>query len=168
MKNSSRRLKKFTMSKIIVTGAAGFIGSNLVKRLLKENHQVIGLDNFSYGSRRNLEEIISHPSFEFHETDLLVKSSLQPFSGDAIVHLASQKIPRYSNAYRTLNENSNMLDIVINHCRNKKMKLVFASTSDIYGKNPNVPYAEDSDSLLGPTTVKRWSYALSKIHPGKQ
>ena len=57
-----------------------------------------------------------------------------------------------------------MLRNVVNKCVQAKMKLIFASTSDVYGKNPNIPFHEESDLVLGPSTVRRWSYALSKLY----
>ncbi len=152
------------MAQVIITGVAGFVGSNLAKKLLEENHSVIGIDNFSYGTRRNIANLHSYPSFIFYDRNLNDEVSLNNLEGDVLVHLASQKIPRYSNALRTLDENSLMVKNVLKHCLAHKIKLVFASTSDIYGKNPNIPYSENSDIVLGPTTVKRWSYALSKIY----
>lgn len=150
--------------KIIVTGAAGFIGSNLCMALLAENFTIVGIDNLSHGNMANLSAILQNKNFTFIQADLLDDSTSQYLDGDVIVHLASQKIPRYSSAYRTLSDNTIMLRRVLNACREKKMKIVYASTSDVYGKNPVIPYHEQSDLLLGPTTVKRWAYALSKIH----
>lgn len=150
--------------RIVVTGVAGFIGSNLAARLLKEGHSVIGIDNFSYGFERNLAPIVGHKDFKLIRGDVRDSQTLHNAVGDCIVHLASHKIPRYSSALSTLADNSKMLSILIDKCLREKIRFVFASTSDIYGKNPNIPYHEDSDSLLGPTTVKRWAYALSKIY----
>jgi UDP-glucose 4-epimerase len=149
---------------IVITGAAGFIGSNLAEKLLAEGHQVIGIDNFSYGERRNLKGLLDNKNFKFINGDVCNPLLLKDIHCDIIVHLASQKIPRYDNALRTLEENSLMLKNVINKCNQDKVKLVFASTSDVYGKNPNLPFTEESDLVLGPTTVKRWAYALSKIN----
>jgi UDP-glucose 4-epimerase len=89
---------------------------------------------------------------------------MKDVKAETIVHLASQKIPRYTNALRTLEENYLMLRNVVHKCLMDKSKIIFASTSDVYGKNPNIPFAEDSDLVMGPTTVKRWAYALSKIY----
>jgi UDP-glucose 4-epimerase len=153
------------MAVIIITGVAGFVGSNLANALLQSNHSVIGFDNFSYGTKANIEPLLGQKKFSFIDTDITHEQSLKNVRGDVIVHLASQKIPRYSSALRTLDENSLMLKNVLEHCNaNKGTKLVFASTSDVYGKNPMIPYAETSDLLLGATTVKRWAYALSKIY----
>jgi len=150
--------------KVIITGVAGFVGSNLTKELLNLRHEVIGIDNFSYGSRANMIGFANHPSFKFIEGNLVDFSILKDIKGDVLVHLASQKIPRYTNALRTLDENSSLLRNVVKKCIEDKIKLVFASTSDIYGKNPQVPYHEESNSVLGHTKVKRWAYALSKIY----
>ncbi|MDZ4715329.1 MAG: NAD-dependent epimerase/dehydratase family protein [Cytophagales bacterium] len=150
--------------KIIVTGAAGFIGSNLSKRLLNEGHEVVGIDNFSFGNPENISRLITNPRFSFHERDLLDESTLEEHAGDSLVHLASHKIPRYSTAWKTLDDNSKMVSKAIQHSLRNNMHLLLASTSDVYGKNPQVPYHEESDLLLGPTTVKRWAYAISKIY----
>lgn len=149
---------------IIVAGAAGFIGSNLCRALLAERHDVVGIDNFSFGRQENVADIRPDPRFRFIEADLLDTATLQQVEGDVLIHLASHKIPRYSSALRTLEANGTMLRHVLRCCLDNRMKLVFASTSDVYGKNPLVPYSEESDMLLGPTTVKRWAYSTSKIY----
>jgi UDP-glucose 4-epimerase len=150
--------------KILITGVAGFIGSNLAKRLLELNHQVTGIDNFSYGHERNIRSLMTNPDFTFLLGDIANPYVLKDIRSDVIVHLASQKIPRYTNALRTLDENYLMLRNITQKCILDKSKIVFASTSDVYGKNPNLPFAEDSDLVMGPTTIKRWAYALSKIY----
>lgn len=150
--------------KIIITGVAGFIGSNLAKKLLENNYQVIGIDNLSYGFERNIEQIKKDKNFLFIYGDIADSSSLKSYKADVVVHLASQKIPRYTNALRTLDENYLMLKNIVQKCLQDNSKIVFASTSDVYGKNPNIPFSEGSDLVMGPTTVKRWAYALSKIY----
>lgn len=152
------------MTKVIITGAAGFIGSNLSKKLLNDGHKVIGVDNLSYGSLSNIEAIKDHENFEFVHGDVCNPTLLNGLEGDVLVHLASQKIPRYSNAFQTLEENNVLLKNVIAKCKTDGLKLVFASTSDVYGKNPEIPFHEESNKVLGPTTVKRWAYALSKLY----
>ena len=149
--------------KFIVVGAAGFIGSNLISELLINNHKVIGIDNFEYGRTHNIKPFFKNPLFEFIEGDATKKKLFEQLEADVLVHLASQKIPRYDNSLRTLTENSIMTENVIEKCIKDKIKLVFASTSDVYGKNPNVPFTENHDLVLGPSLVKRWAYATSKI-----
>lgn len=150
--------------KVIITGVAGFIGSNLAENLLLDGHEIIGIDNLSYGNTGNISRIIKHDKFQFILGDLANPLIMKDFHADIIVHLASQKIPRYTNALRTLDENYLMLRNVMNKCVIDGAKIVFASTSDVYGKNAQLPFSEDSDLLLGPTTIKRWAYALSKIY----
>ena len=150
--------------KILITGVAGFIGSNLAQSLLQRGHTVTGIDNLSYGFSRNLEPIRNHPNFHFIMGDIANPLIISEVKSDLIVHLASQKIPRYTNALRTLEENYLMLRNLVKKCINDKSKILFASTSDVYGKNPKVPFNENSDMVMGPTTVKRWAYALSKMY----
>jgi UDP-glucose 4-epimerase len=150
--------------RILITGVAGFIGSNLARNLLRMGHSVIGIDNLSYGSERNMALFRSEPNFTFVYGDIVNPLLLKDHNADVVVHLASQKIPRYTNALRTLDENYLMLKNVVNKCLIDRIKLVFASTSDVYGKNQTCPFHEESDLVLGPTTIKRWAYALSKIY----
>lgn len=149
---------------IVVTGVAGFIGSNLLTKLLEAGHNVTGIDNLSYGNIDNITRHLSNKNFEFKHGDIANPLMLKDIKADVIVHLASQKIPRYDNALRTLDENYLMLRNVVNKCLMDKAKIVFASTSDVYGKNIKPPFSEESDLVMGPTTVKRWAYALSKIY----
>lgn len=150
--------------KILITGVAGFIGSNLAKRLLDRGHSVTGIDNLNYGFLRNIEPIKSNPNFEYIMGDIANPLMLNNVKADIVIHLASQKIPRYTNALRTLEENYLMLRNVVQKCIHDKSKIIFASTSDVYGKNPDVPFNEESALVMGPTTVKRWAYALSKMY----
>lgn len=149
---------------ILITGVAGFIGSNLALKLLERGHTITGIDNLSYGLLRNIEKARNMPKFKFILGDIANPHILSGVPADIIVHLASQKIPRYTNALRTLDENYLMLRNVVEKCKYDKSKILFASTSDVYGKNPNIPFNEDSDLVMGPTTVKRWAYALSKMY----
>ncbi|MBU0487679.1 MAG: GDP-mannose 4,6-dehydratase [Bacteroidetes bacterium] len=149
--------------KVIITGAAGFIGSNLASRLVASNFDVIGIDNLTYGNLRNIDHLKGNPKFNFVFGDITNPFILNTYHADVIVHLASQKIPRYSNALRTLDENNLMLRNIVRKCVSDQSRMLFASTSDVYGKNPNVPFNEESDLVMGPTKIKRWAYALSKI-----
>lgn len=150
--------------KILITGVAGFIGSNLAEALLAKGHDVYGIDNLSYGELRNIEPFLTHEKFHFHSGDICNPFVIKEYKVDLVVHLASQKIPRYSSAFRTLDENQIMLRNIVAKCQADKSKLLFASTSDVYGKNKQVPFTEESDLVMGPPTVKRWAYAISKMY----
>lgn len=150
--------------RIIITGAAGFVGSNLSARLIADGHEVIGIDDLSHGCVENISTLRDSDRFRFLHGDLREPGLMKPLEADTIVHLASQKIPRYSNSYRTIEDNNTMSSLVIERALDTGAHLVFASTSDVYGKNPRVPFNESSDLVLGPTMVKRWAYAASKIH----
>jgi UDP-glucose 4-epimerase len=153
------------MRNILVTGAAGFIGSHLSELLVQKGYKVIGLDNLSYGSLQNLSSILGHPKFEFiqgdvRDFDLLVRIGSRI---EAILHLAAYKIPRYGNALETLDVNVKGTENVLRVSQKVGCKIVFTSTSDVYGKNPNLPYSESSDFYMGSPRIQRWSYAISKI-----
>ncbi|MEM7129382.1 MAG: NAD-dependent epimerase/dehydratase family protein [Chloroflexota bacterium] len=152
--------------KIAITGAAGFIGSHLSDALLERGHSVVAIDNLSMGTRRNLEHNLAHPRFTFFEEDVRNKEYLYDICADcnAIVHLAAFKIPRYDPALDTLQINHDGTRNVLDIAKVTRCKVVFASTSDVYGKNPQLPFSEDGNLVIGPSNVKRWSYAVSKLH----
>ncbi len=154
------------MQKILITGVAGFVGSNLLQKLLNYNYQVIGLDNLSQGQLRNIESYKSNSLFEFVEGDIRNASLIDELvqKVDAVVHLAAFKIPRYGNAMDTLKINTTGTKNIFESGSKYKKKIVFTSTSDVYGKNPNLPFSEESDLFLGETSIKRWSYAVSKLY----
>lgn len=151
--------------KIGVTGVAGFIGSHLADALIAHGHTVVGLDNLSMGSLRNIEHLNGCSKFTFHELDVReLERMREVFSQvDRIVHLAAYKIPRYGKAIDTLEINSIGGKNVLELGRDGNRRIVIASTSDIYGKNPKLPFNEESDSVIGPTNIPRWSYAVSKL-----
>jgi len=151
--------------KVGITGVAGFIGSNLADALLERGHTVIGLDNLSMGSLRNIEQNLGSPNFRFHQMDVRDLAKMREAFRDAerIVHLAAFKIPRYGKAIETLEINAEGGKNVLELGREGNRRVILASTSDIYGKNPSIPFQETSDSVLGPTIIPRWSYAVSKL-----
>lgn len=152
--------------KILVTGAAGFLGSNLVGRLLAAGHRIVGVDNLSMGQQRNLEEYLPKDSFQFLHADVTNPIELTKLGRDfdAIVHLAAFKIPRYGKAIDTLKINYHGTENILELARSCSCKLVLASTSDVYGKNPELPFNEDrSNSVIGSSKSPRWAYAVSKL-----
>jgi UDP-glucose 4-epimerase len=151
--------------KIVVTGAAGFLGSHLSDALVQAGHTVVGLDNLSMGSLDNLAQLAEQPTFEFIHADVQDQDRMASACAraDAIVHLAGYKIPRYGGAVETLQINLDGTRSVLEVAAASQALVVFASTSDVYGKSSALPFTEDGDLVLGPSTVSRWSYAASKI-----
>ena len=150
--------------KILVTGAAGFIGSHVCERLVALGHQVTGIDNLSRGEKASLSTILNHPRFSFREGDAGENATVSDIDSDVVIHLASQKIPRYTSGWETLNENGQVSRNILEYCIAQNARLLFASTSDVYGKNPHIPYTETSDCVLGSSHIKRWAYAVAKLH----
>lgn len=151
--------------KIVVTGVAGFLGSHLLDKLLNLGHEVVGVDNFSMGSQGNIAKHFNNESFKFFQSDVTEPSTFHSLGEDfdCLVHLAAFKIPRYGNAIDTLKINYKGAENVLEFARRVGCKCVLASTSDVYGRNPRVPFSEDDDSVIGSSKVARWSYAVSKL-----
>jgi UDP-glucose 4-epimerase len=151
--------------RVLITGAAGFIGSNLSAELLRRGHEVVGYDNLSQGSHANLQAVTSQEAFEFREADIRDGAAMEEAARGCgvIVHLAAYKIPRYGDAYETLMINGMGSEVVAQVAARAGAKIVAASTSDVYGKNPRLPFSEDMDSVIGGPHVKRWAYAVSKM-----
>ncbi|WP_320664926.1 NAD-dependent epimerase/dehydratase family protein [Prochlorococcus sp. MIT 1223] len=154
-------------NKIMVTGGAGFIGSHLISRLLDEGYEVHNFDILPLSKALRLEKIKSHRNFYYTEGDLRDKSKIIDwYQKDAsqLFHLAS-----VVGVQNYINDPLALIDIVVGGTRNllelaaiNQTRVLFTSTSEVYGKNPNTPWAESFDRVLGPTSVDRWSYSSSK------
>ena len=153
------------MKRVGVTGAAGFIGSHLCERLLAEGHEVVGVDDLSYGSVANIARFLDDRNFTFNVLDCTNRRDLRAsFDGcDAIAHLAAMKIPRFGGTLSTLEVNVHGMNAACSVALALDADLVFTSTSDVYG-NGTPPYREDGEIVLGPPTTKRWAYATSKLY----
>jgi len=152
--------------RIAITGVAGFVGTNLAQRLLARGDQVAGLDDLSHGTLENLEGFREQPGFRFVEGSILEPASLAAVAegAEVMVHLAAGKIPRYGDALDTLVTNGEGGLQVLRSCvAHSVRRMVLASTSDCYGRNPEVPFSEESASVIGSPHVRRWSYAISKM-----
>jgi UDP-glucose 4-epimerase len=151
--------------RVLVTGVAGFIGSNLAARLLREGHEIVGIDDMSHGHELNVADFAQHQGFQFHKGDVLDEDAMRRFSDSCshIVHLAARKIPRFSDALDTLKVNAWGTEVMARIAIERNATLVVASTSDCYGKNPDVPFHEESNLVVGAPTVRRWAYSISKM-----
>lgn len=150
----------------LITGGAGFIGSHLAERLLERGEQVLLMDNLSTGSMENIRHLKKYDRMHYFLEPLENRQILAELvdEADVIFHLAAAVGVKLivESPVRTIETNVNGTQMVLEAaCR--KRKLVFAaSTSEVYGKNTNIPFHEDADLVLGPTTKGRWSYAASK------
>jgi len=151
---------------ILVTGVAGFLGANLLKRLMAAGHRVVGIDNLSMGRMENVAEHLENPDFTFIKGDVTEAGVFAEIHDklDCIVHLAAFKIPRYGKALDTLRINYQGSDNTLQLAREHQCKCVLASTSDVYGRNPHLPFSEQhSDCVIGSSKSPRWGYAVSKL-----
>lgn len=152
--------------KFLITGAAGFLGANLVERVVADGHSVLAMDNLSMGKLANLEGLLGRPGVEFMQADVTQASAFEKVAGDydVICHLAAFKIPRYGKAIDTLKINYQGTENALEYARRTGCKAVLASTSDVYGRNPKLPFSEEgSDSVIGSSKSPRWAYAVSKL-----
>jgi nucleoside-diphosphate-sugar epimerase len=150
----------------LITGGAGFIGSHLSEALLDAGHQVVILDNLSTGSIDNITHLKGRAGFSYHIESVNNEPLLAELidQADVVFHLAAAVGVRLivEQPVHTIETNVHGTEVVLKHA-NKKKKLVFlASTSEVYGKNNDVPFREDSDLVLGATAKHRWAYACSK------
>ncbi|HEY2941827.1 MAG TPA: NAD-dependent epimerase/dehydratase family protein [Vicinamibacteria bacterium] len=153
-------------ARVMVTGVAGLIGSHLARALLERGHEVVGVDDLSLGREANLEDLLGHSAFRFHRADILDRPQLERAAEGAttIVHLAALKIPRYDGYLKTLEVNAKGTEAVLECARREKARVVFASTDDVYGKNPDPSFSEESALVLGDSKVNRWAAAVSKVY----
>ena len=150
----------------LITGGAGFIGSHLAERLLERGDQVLLMDNLSTGSMENIRHLKKYDQMQYFLEPLENRQLLAELvdEADAIFHLAAAVGVKLivESPVRTIETNVNGTQMVLEAaCRKRKLVFV-ASTSEVYGKNTNIPFHEDADLVLGPTTKGRWSYAASK------
>ena len=153
--------------KIMITGVAGLIGSHLVEKLLDLGHEVHALDVVDLSSSRNLYEVRDREGFYYYQGDIRSGDDLEEFfQADAAViyHLAS-----VVGVNRYMEDPLSLIDIgvmgtraLIGLCHKYGVRMLFASTSEVYGRNPDIPWAETDDRVLGATNVDRWSYSTAK------
>jgi UDP-glucose 4-epimerase len=152
--------------KALITGGAGFVGSHLAEALVERGDEVFVLDNLSTGSIENIERL--KKSERFHYTIESVTN--EPVCAelidrvDVVYHLAAAVGVKLivESPVNTIETNVHGTEMVLKLANKKKKKVIVASTSEVYGKSTEVPFHEDSDLVMGPTSKGRWSYACSK------
>lgn len=153
--------------KILVTGGAGFIGRNIVERLLSENHQVTIFDNLSTGNMKNLQGLSDSNSVKIVKGDIRNSSDLQSLFEnrfDTVFHLSAiVGVSSYmDDPLKVVDVNVLGTRNILEYCLKQNSKFIFMSTSEIFGKNPKIPWKEDDDRVLGSPQISRWSYSTSK------
>ncbi|MBP8972763.1 MAG: GDP-mannose 4,6-dehydratase [Anaerolineae bacterium] len=154
------------MTHALITGGAGFIGSHLAEYLLARGEQVTIIDNLSTGRFENIAHLEKTPGFRYAIEDIRHAAVMDRLVSecDVIYHLAAA-VGVFSIVHSpidTLEINVGGTEIVLQTARRYRRPVLIASTSEVYGKGVKVPFSEDDDRILGPTTKSRWSYAASK------
>ena len=150
----------------LITGGAGFIASHLAGHLLGLGDEVWAIDDLSTGSIENIEHLKAHPRFHYHIGSISHVPQLAEMVDrcDVIYHLAAAVGVRLivESPVRTIETNIRGTEIVLECAAKKKKLVVIASTSEVYGKATKIPFCEEDDLVIGPSTKGRWSYACSK------
>jgi len=151
----------------LVTGGAGFIGSHLVDALLECGHIVTVLDDLSVGKTQNFAHHLAHPHFHFVQGSILDKALVTQLVAqvDGIYHLAAVVGVKYvvEDPLRGMQVNVRGTETILEAACERGCKVVLASSSETYGKSSCVPFAEEDATVIGPTSVPRWAYAISKL-----
>ncbi len=152
--------------KVLITGGAGFIGSHLAERLLLDGHQVCVIDDLSTGRLANIRHLLEKPGFQMVVENILNETVMDRLVSEnqIIYHLAAAVGVELivKSPVETIERNVLGTDVVLRLASRYMRKVIIASTSELYGKSEAVPFKEDDDRVLGPTTKSRWSYSCSK------
>lgn len=149
--------------RVLITGGAGFLGSHLTDALLERGDEVTILDT---ASDLKIRHQLGNPRFRHVRDSVLNREILEGLISwcDVVYHFAAVVgVEHYvGDPYQVLNVNVNGTQIVLNVAFKARKKVIFSSTSEVYGKNTIVPFAEDGDRVLGSTRIDRWCYSTSK------
>jgi len=152
---------------IVVTGGAGFVGSHLVERLLREGKSVVVIDDLSTGSLENLRTVSGQPRLRIFTAKVSEFPGLPEIVNDAsaVYHLAAavgvELVIR--SPIRTIQNNLHETEAILEAASATSVPLLVTSTSEVYGKSEKEVFSETDDLLIGPPTLGRWSYACSKL-----
>jgi UDP-glucose 4-epimerase len=152
--------------RILVTGAAGFIGSHLCQALLHRGHEVAGLDDLSTGRLENLSAVSGDPRFRLVQGSVLDEAAVGELAdgADWVFHMAAA-VGAFVIMGRTLDSmrtNLHGTENVVAASQRSGARLLLASTSEIYGKNDKIGLREDDDRVIGSPLKSRWSYSEAK------
>lgn len=152
--------------KALITGGAGFIGSHLCRKLIRDGWEVSVIDDLSTGRLENISSLIEEGKVSFVEGDACDAGNIEPLikDCDVVFHLAAAVGVQLivERPVHTIETNIHATEVVLELANKYKKKVLLVSTSEVYGKSERVPFHEDDDSVLGSTRFSRWSYACSK------
>ena len=152
--------------KALITGGCGFIGSHLAEALLARGDAVTVVDDLSTGRFSNIESLVGRPGFQFAIETITNETVMDRLVSecDIIYHLAAAVGVELivTDPVRVIETNIKACDAVMRIGARYRKKVILASSSEVYGKSEQVPFREDADRVVGPTTRSRWSYACSK------
>ncbi len=150
----------------LITGGAGFIGSHLAEALLGQGMGVAAIDDLSTGCMDNIAHLKGRSGFSYVIDSIHNRALMAELIDDAdiVFHLAAAVGVRLiiESPVQTIETNVKGTELVLEVAAKKRKRVIIASTSEVYGKANVIPFAEDHDLVLGPTTKSRWSYACSK------
>lgn len=151
--------------KALVTGGAGFIGSHLTDSLLARGWEVVAVDDLSKGRLDVIEHNLERDDYEFVEMDCRDTERMIELAdgADVVVHLAATKIPRQGNRLGNVIDNLEGGRAALDAAKENGARYVLASTSDVYGNRPDLPFTEDGIVVSGPSNVARWAYGVGKL-----
>jgi len=151
----------------LVTGGAGFIGSHLSEALLAEGHEVCAFDDLSTGAADNITALKANPKFRLEVDSIFNAPHVAELidRADVVFHLAASVgvFQIVESPVRTIETNIRGTEIVLSNAAKKQKLTIVASTSEVYGKSARVPFSEEDDCVIGPSSKGRWSYAASKL-----
>lgn len=152
--------------KMLITGGAGFVGSFLSEQLLERGYAVCAVDNLSTGRLENVAHLKNNPDFELITGTIMNESLMEELisQSETVFHLAAAVGVRLiiERPVETIETNILGTEIIYKMVNKHKKKVMITSTSEVYGKNDDIPFGETADSVYGPTIKSRWSYACSK------
>lgn len=150
----------------LVTGGAGFIGSHLCEKLLREGFRVIALDNLSTGSKDNVSTLLKHPEFKLIVGNITDRRTVKKLieQCDIVYHLAAAVGVKLiiEHPIQSMKTNIAGTENILELASASSKPVFIASSSEVYGKGTRVPFSESDDTLMGPTHTIRWNYACSK------